>query len=136
MNANIALAYHSHVQVDKTKTHWVYYFVTAVDSHMTGTDDVATVQGSRDVNKAVGDHLKNMLADIGWETKALEQGVSKTPNAEVSKKAKVEVEIVQCDIIKLLKSCQKDLEKAAAHTEKKDHQATKDLRAAMRVIRM
>ena len=48
----------------------------------------------------------------------------------------VEVEVVQCDIVKLLKTCQKGLEKAIADPEKKDHQATKDLRAAMRVIRM
>ena len=136
VNANIALAYHSHVQVDKTKTHWVYYFVTAVDSHMTGTDDVATVSGSRGVNKQVGEHVRAMLADLGWETKALEKGTSNAPKAEVSSKAKGEVDVVQCDIIKLLKSCQKDLEKATAHPEKKDRQATKDLRGAMRVIRM
>ena len=108
VNANIALAYHSHVQVDKTKTHWVYYFVTAVDSHMTGTDDVATVRGSADVTKPVGEHLKSMLADLGWETKALEKGTSKAPKAEVSSKAKVDVWVLQCDIMKLLKSCQKD----------------------------
>ena len=99
VNANIASAYHSRVQVD--------------NSDRVGTVDIASVSGSAGVNKADGQHMKSMLAVLGCATeemsKALTEEMSKAPNTEVSSKAKVDVEVVQCDIMKLLKSCQKDL---------------------------
>ena len=104
MNANIASAYHSRVQVD--------------NSDRVGTVDIAEVSGSAGVNKADGQHMKSMLAVLGCATeemsKALTEEMSKAhelrvSNTEVSSKAKVDVWVLQCDIMKLLKSCQKDL---------------------------
>ena len=99
MNANIASAYHSRVQVD--------------NSDRVGTVDIASVSGSAGVNKADGQHMKSMLAVLGCATEemsqALTEEMSKAPNTEVSSKAKVDVWVLQCDIMKLLKSCQKDL---------------------------
>ena len=99
VNGNITFAYGSHAQVDKTKAHWVYYFVTAVDSHMSGTDEVATVPASAGVTKQAGEPLE----------------VAR-PNTEASNLAETELVVVQCDILKLLKHLPEGLRESNGET--------------------